>query len=75
MYIGRDLATKTATEDTTIFDEIQTMLRVREGIDVPIDLIRASHYEYMANLYRRSHAIDLMLTKQAANDEEGVFQQ
>lgn len=75
MYIGRNLATESTTEEASIFDEIQTMLRVREGIDVPIDLIKASHYEYMANLYRRAHALDLMLTGEAANDEEGVFEQ
>ena len=43
MYIGRNLATESTTEEASIFDEIQTMLRVREGIDVPIDLIKVEN--------------------------------
>ncbi len=58
----------TIKDDEFMFTQIQSMLRIREGIDVPLEMIKAAHYEYMADLYRKSHGIDMMLKKEAAND-------
>ncbi len=76
MYIGRNPALASVNHDNDedfMFTEIQSMLRVREGRDVPLDLIKADYYQYLSELYRKSHKIDKMLRYEAANDVDGKF--
>ncbi len=76
MYIGRNPALAALSHDNDedfMFIEIQSMLRIKEGRDVPLDLIKADYYQYLSDLHRKSFKIDRMLRYEAANDVDGKF--